>query len=99
MLILQVDSQISKKGLALKFRLFHSFTHTSPHIFLPSQNLYFLPSSIPYLQYNSLRQAMEEYQTFRLIGKKEIKLAVDRARGQAVIYWEDVKDFFPDVEY
>ncbi|KAG0059286.1 hypothetical protein BGZ89_000525 [Linnemannia elongata] len=42
---------------------------------------------------------MEEYQTFRLIGKKEIKLAVDRARGQAVIYWEDVKDFFPDVEY
>ncbi|KAF9332583.1 hypothetical protein BGZ91_011643 [Linnemannia elongata] len=42
---------------------------------------------------------MEEYQTFRLIGKKEIKIALDCARGQAVIYWEDVKDFFPDVEY
>ncbi|KAF8946565.1 hypothetical protein BGZ47_000163 [Haplosporangium gracile] len=41
---------------------------------------------------------MEESQSFRLIGKKEIKIAVDRAHGQAVVYWEDVQDFFPDVE-
>lgn len=42
---------------------------------------------------------MEEYQSFRLAGKKDIKIAVDRAREQTVIYWEDVQDFYPDVEY
>lgn len=43
---------------------------------------------------------MEETQSFHLIGNMAIKkIRCHHVDGQSVIYWEDVKHFFPGVMY
>lgn len=43
---------------------------------------------------------MEAAQSFRLAGNTDtIEILCDQVDGQNVIYWEDIKDVFPRVQY
>ncbi|KAF8922783.1 hypothetical protein BGZ58_003794, partial [Dissophora ornata] len=44
--------------------------------------------------------AMEDTQSFRLIGKSDIeKIPLDNVNGQNIVYWEDIQQVFPGVKY
>jgi hypothetical protein len=43
---------------------------------------------------------MEVIQSFRLSGTTDVKeIPCDQVNGQNVIYWEDIKEAFPGLQY
>jgi hypothetical protein len=50
--------------------------------------------------YSHPNAAMEETQSFRLIGNKDIEvIPCDLVAGQSRVYWEDIEQVFPGVKH
>ncbi|KAI8596822.1 hypothetical protein EDD21DRAFT_236094, partial [Dissophora ornata] len=72
-----------------------------------SLHLIFFPALTPSLAFPHFftfiihqEPAMEDTQSFRLIGKLDIEnIPLDNVNGQNIIYWEDIKEVFPGVKY